>query len=121
MTDIELCSAERELADRLRSDRQPLLRKCTHCRGYELERRWCHVCDGKGLVMTEAAKALAPSNQRIVPVEPVRVAHPLESYLSKADKLEQPKRPCPECSGYEHQRHECERCEGAGMVEVRHG
>ncbi|PAP68369.1 hypothetical protein CJ023_29735 [Pseudomonas aeruginosa] len=29
-------------------------RPCPACRGYDLERRWCHVCDGRGVVDVEA-------------------------------------------------------------------
>lgn len=25
---------------------------CPNCRGYHLERRWCHVCDGAGFIKT---------------------------------------------------------------------
>lgn len=26
------------------------LKPCPYCRGYDLERRWCHVCNGRGVV-----------------------------------------------------------------------
>ncbi|AMO43556.1 hypothetical protein [Pseudomonas phage vB_Pae_CF23a] len=32
----------------------PEFRPCPACRGYDLERRWCHVCDGRGVVDVEA-------------------------------------------------------------------
>lgn len=32
----------------------PELRPCPYCRGYDLERRWCHVCNGRGVVDVKA-------------------------------------------------------------------
>lgn len=29
-------------------------RTCPACRGYDLERRWCRFCDGRGVVDVEA-------------------------------------------------------------------
>ncbi len=34
--------------------RMSQFRPCPACRGYDLERRWCHVCDGRGVVDVEA-------------------------------------------------------------------
>ncbi|HEJ2485208.1 TPA: hypothetical protein ACQTXP_004094 [Pseudomonas aeruginosa] len=30
------------------------LKPCPYCRGYDLERRWCHVCNGRGVVDVKA-------------------------------------------------------------------
>ncbi len=30
------------------------LKPCPYCRGYNLERRWCHVCSGRGVVDVKA-------------------------------------------------------------------
>ncbi|WP_225104371.1 hypothetical protein, partial [Pseudomonas aeruginosa] len=30
------------------------LKPCPYCRGYDLERRWCHVCNGSGVVDVKA-------------------------------------------------------------------
>ena len=53
-------------------------------------------------------------------IEPCSAERELAARLYERPE-QTPKRPCPECSGYEHQRHECERCDGTGMVEVKHG
>jgi RecJ-like exonuclease len=35
------------------------LNKCPKCRGYNLERKWCDVCDGKGIVPNDEVDTTA--------------------------------------------------------------
>ena len=36
-----------------------LSRPCPKCRGYDLERRWCGLCDGHGVIDTDRRAAAA--------------------------------------------------------------
>ncbi len=43
-----------------------VLRPCPKCRGYDLERRWCGLCDGRGVIDTDRRAAIL---DRMFPVE----------------------------------------------------